>query len=135
MAEDKRSKFALRMSQDAQDMVKDLFEQDNCQSQTEFIEKAVRFYAGYISAQKHSQCLSDVLISSLQATLENSEAHMGRLLYKLAVEVDMMMHVLASGLEIPDEELRKLRGQCIAEVNRTNGRITFDEVVKSYNNI
>ena len=135
MAEDKRNKFALRMSPEAQDMVKDLFEQDNCQSQTEFIEKAVRFYAGYIMVQKNSQYLSDVLIGSLQGTLENSETHMGRLLYKLAVEVDMMMHVLARGLEIPDEELRKLRGQCIAEVKRTNGRVTFDEVVRSYDNI
>ena len=133
MAEDKRSKFALRMSQDAQDMVKDLFERDNCQSQTEFIEKAVRFYAGYIAAQKHSQYLSDVLISSLQATLENSEAHMGRLLYKLAVEVDIMMHVLASGLEISESELQRLRGRCIAEVKRTNGRISFDDAVKSQN--
>ena len=133
MAEDKRNKFALRMSSEAQDMVKDLFEQDNCLSQTEFIEKAVRFYAGYISAQKNSQYLSDVLISSLQGSLENSEAHMGRLLYKLAVEVDMMMHVLASGLEISDEELNRLRGRCIAEVKRTNGRISFDDASKSQN--
>ena len=131
MSEDNRSKFALRMSPEAHEMVKAYFEQDNCQSQTEFIEKAVRFYSGYISAQKHSQYLSDSLISALQGSLENSENHIGRLLFKLAVEVAMMMHVLASGLEISGDELKKLRGKCVNDVRRTNGRITLDEVINS----
>ena len=32
-----------------------------------------------------------------------------RLLFKLAVELDMVMNVLAAGMEIPDEQLRTLR--------------------------
>ena len=32
-----------------------------------------------------------------------------RLLFKLAVEMDMMMNILAEAMEIPEEQLRKLR--------------------------
>jgi len=55
---------------------------------------------------------------------------MARLLFKLAVEESMMMHVLASGLEISDTELSRLRGRCVNEVKRTSGKITFDDAVR-----
>ena len=42
-------KFALRIAPETQRLVKELCERDNCQSQNEFIEKAIRFYAGYVS--------------------------------------------------------------------------------------
>ena len=38
-------KFALRITPETQQLVKDLCARDNCQSQNEFIEKAIRFYA------------------------------------------------------------------------------------------
>ena len=37
-------KFALRIAPETQQLVKELCERDNCQSQNEFIEKAIRFY-------------------------------------------------------------------------------------------
>ena len=39
-----------------------------------------------------------------------------RLLFKLAVELDMVMNALAAGMEIPDEQLRTLRSRCIQDV-------------------
>ena len=130
MAGDKRFKFALRMSDEAQEMVRSLYTHDNCQSQNEFIEKAVRFYAGYLSAQDNSQYLSDTLINALQGSLDDTENRFSRLLFKLAVEMSMMMNVLASAVEISKDELKVLRGYCVSEVKRTKGRITFDDAVK-----
>ena len=42
--------------------------------------------------------------------MQGSENHICRLLFKLAVEMDMMMNVLAAAMEIPEEQLRELRG-------------------------
>ena len=39
-----------------------------------------------------------------------------RLLFKLAVELDMVMNALAAGMEIPDEQLRTLWSRCIQDV-------------------
>lgn len=56
-----------------------------------------------------------------------------RLLFKLAVEMDMMMNVLAAAMEIPEEQLRELRGRCIQEVKKTHGMISLDDAVEYQN--
>ena len=103
---------------------------DNCKSRSEYIEKAIRFYNGYALSQDSSLFLSHTLAAMIRGTIHDSENRTARLLFKLAVEVSMMMHVLASGLEISDTELSRLRGRCVNEVKRTSGRITFDDAVK-----
>ena len=50
-------------------------------------------------------------------------------LFRLSVEISMMMHLLATTLEITDEELHRLRGRCVAEVKRTRGKIRLDDAV------
>ena len=52
------------------------------------------------------------------------------LLFKLAVEQDMVMNVLAAGMEIPDEQLKALRGRCVQDVKKTGGSISLDDAVR-----
>ena len=56
-----------------------------------------------------------------------------RLLFKLAVELDMTMNILAAGMEIPEEQLRQLRGRCVQEVKKTHGMVSLDEAVRYQN--
>ena len=106
---------------------------DNCKSRSEFIENAIRFYAGYLSGEEAVDFLPAALVSALRATVERSEYRISRLLFKLAVEQDMMMNVLAAGLEINAEALDDLRGRCVQNVKRTSGTITFKDAVKYQN--
>lgn len=101
----------------------------NCKSRSEFIERAVQFYAGYISGQDANAYLPPALVAALRATVQDSESHICRLLFKLAVEMDMMMNILAAGMEIPEGQLRELRGRCVQNVKKTNGGITLDSAV------
>ncbi len=130
MAEE-RVKFALRMPQDLQKLVKDMCPRDNCQSQNEFIEKAIRFYAGYISEKDSAHFLSRSLISAMRGMLDDTENRMATLLFKLTVELGITMNVLAAMADIDDETLRKLRIKCVEDAKRTNGTVTFAGVVKS----
>lgn len=123
-------KFALRISPETQQLVKDLCPRDNCQSQNEFIEKAIRFYAGYVSGQEATAYLPPSLVAALRGTLQDSEGRTARLLFKLAVEISMMMNVLAAGMEISEEDLKKLRARCVADVKKTNGSISLADAVK-----
>lgn len=123
-------KFALRMSPETQQLVKEMCPRDNCQTQNEFIEKAIRFYAGYVSGQEATAYLPPTLVSVLRSTVKASEDRICRLLFKLAVEMDMMMNVLAYGMEISDDTLRDLRGLCVQNVKKTNGSVTLDKAVE-----
>ena len=113
------------MAPETQALVKKLMEQDNCQTQNEFIEKAIRFYAGYVSAEEAVEFLPSALVSALRATIQNSESRIARLLFKLAVEMDMMMNILAVSMNVPQDDLEKLRWQCVKNVKATNGSISY----------
>lgn len=41
-------------------------EDDNCSSQSEFIEKAVLFYTGYLSAKENKNYLPNIVTSTLK---------------------------------------------------------------------
>ena len=126
-------KFALRIAPETQQLVKELCERDNCQSQNEFIEKAIRFYAGYVSGKEATAYLPPALVAAMRGTVQDSENRIARLLFKLAVEVNMMMNVLAAGLSLRTDTLHDLRDKCVREVSRTNGQIYFKDAVEFQN--
>ena len=123
-------KFALRIMPETQQLVKDIYPLDNCQNQSEFIEKAIHFYAGYVASKNGTEFLAPVLVSALQGTVTNAENHIARLLFKLAVETNMMMNVLASEVDVSPEVLERLRGRCIQEVKKSGGAVTFADAMK-----
>ena len=108
--------------------------QANCKSRSEFLEDAAQMYAGYISADSAVEYLPAALVAALRATVEGSEMRISRLLFKLTVEIGMMMHVLAAGLEIDNSQLDELRWQCVQEVKKTNGGIKFKDVLREHDN-
>lgn len=108
--------------------------QANCKSRSEFLEHAAQMYAGYISADSAVEYLPAALVAALRATVEGSEMRISRLLFKLTVEIGMMMHVLAAGLEIDNSQLDELRWQCVQEVKKTNGGIKFKDVLREHDN-
>ena len=101
-----------------------------CKSRSEYLEKAALFYAGYVSGQDATAYLPPALASVLRGTVQDTENRICRLLFKLAVEQDMVMNVLAAGMEIPDEQLKALRGRCIQDVKKTSGSISLDDAVR-----
>ena len=123
-------KFALRIMPETQQLVKDYYPLDNCQNQSEFIEKAIRFYAGYVASKNGTEFLAPIPVSALQSTIKNMENHFSRLQFKTAVELNMMMNVLASELDTAPETLDQMRDRCIQEVKETCGEITFKDAVK-----
>lgn len=103
---------------------------DNCKSRSEFLEKSALFYAGYVAGKDAASFLPTALVSALRATVTESEKHICRMLFKLTVELDMMMNVLAAGLSLQTDSLHGLRNKCVQEVSRTNGQITLKDAVE-----
>lgn len=52
------------------------------------------------------------------------------LLFKLAVELSMMLHVTAANNEIDEDTLSRLRGMCVEEVKRLHGSVSMENAVK-----
>ena len=103
---------------------------DNCKSRSEFLENAAQFYAGYISSEDAVSYLPAALVAALRGTVQGSEDRIARLLFKLAVELDMMMNVMAVAMEVDKDELERLRADCVRNVKRTSGAVSFKDAVE-----
>ncbi len=101
----------------------------NARSRSELMEQALTFYLSYLDTKDATPFLAQAIVSSVEATLQSAEQRTATNLFRLAVEVDMMMHLLAASLDITDDELRALRGRCVGEVKKTKGKLTFDAAV------
>lgn len=122
-----KRKFALWIKQSTINMVENIYKDDNCSSRSEFIEKAIIFYVGYLSANDNSQYLPNVVTSTLKSIVAESDNRMSRLIFKLAVELAMTMNIIASSQDIDKLTLTKLRGEYIKEVKKLNGSFSFDD--------
>ena len=123
-------RFQMRISPETDQRVKAAIPLSNCRSQNEFVEQALNHYCACLQAQDSSSILAPALVNAVRAAVQNSENHISRLLFKLAVEVDMMMHLFATAMEIEPEILEKLRSLCVREIKKTNGSISLKDVVE-----
>ncbi|PPK80676.1 hypothetical protein BXY41_106267 [Lacrimispora xylanisolvens] len=123
-----KKKFPLWMYPETRQLVADWYQRDNCQSQSEFIEKAIKFYCGYISAEEGMRFLPAAITTAMTGMVDGLESRMSRLIFKLAVEMSMMMNILSTTADVDENTLRKLRGKCVEDVKRSVGSVTFENV-------
>lgn len=130
---DAKHKFGLYVRDSAIEEVKAWYKKDNCACMSEYIEKAILFYSGYLASNKNKDYLPNVVVTTLKGIVNDSDNRQGKLLYKIAVELSMMMNILATYQGITEFDLQKLRGNCVAEVNRINGTLSMDEAIRWQN--
>ena len=124
-------KFPLWLTPECKQIVEDNYRPDQCQSRSEFIEKAIWFYAGFLHTLDAGAYLPRALKQMLDGTLGVFAERIGRQLFKLAVEQNVNNHILASDTDIDARSYQKMRGLSMDEVKRTNGRIDFEDALLS----
>lgn len=122
-----KRRFQLWLKPSVLDMAEELYESDNCISRSEFIEKAVKFYAGYLYSQRSQDYLPRVITSTIKGITAESTNQISRILFKMAVEQAITMNVVAATCGISREQLDKLRATCVSQVKRTNGSYSFED--------
>ena len=78
----KKIKFPLWLMPDTKATVECLYRQDGCNSQSEFIEKAILFYCGYLQSEYAGDFLPKILGETLEAILSMFGDRIGKLLLK-----------------------------------------------------
>ena len=126
---DIKKKCAVWLTPETKELVERVYAADNCRSQSEFIEKAIQFYAGYLNTKNASAFLPGVLATTLIGALDNFGQRIGAQLYKVAIEQNMCNHLLAEDTDMDARDYQLLRGRSVREVQSTNGRISFKEAL------
>lgn len=125
-----KSRHTVWLSDEAWNQVSLHYREDSCTFQNEYIEKAIRFYTGYLDTENASAYLPRILSDVLEGKLDALGNRMGRLLFKLAVEQSMTANILASDINADLDDVEKLRSRCVREVKQINGEIKFEDALK-----
>ncbi len=125
-----KEKFTLWLYPETLKKVTEIYRQNDCVSRSEFIEKALWFYIGYLTAEDKSSYLPNIFLSNMNSIVSESDSRQSKIIFKLAVEMAIMMNLMAWHLDIDKTSLERLRGECIKEVKRLNGNFSFDDAVE-----
>ncbi len=127
---EQKNKYMLYARPETIAKAESMYKIEGSKSRSEFIEHAINFYSGYINSNNSLDYFPEVIVSSVQGTLGMFENRISSLLFKNAVELAMMMHITAANFRIDQDTLSRLRGKCVNDVKRLNGRIDFEDAVK-----
>ena len=95
----------------------------------EYIEKAIKFYLAYKTTEQKDSFLPSVFLSEIRGILSESDHRHASMLFKLSVEMAMLMNIVAATQEIDKLTLERLRGECVKEVKRLNGTFSMEDAV------
>ena len=132
MSKENKDRLALRMRPDTKQKIEQWYMAAGCHSRNQFVERAVNFYADHLAAQSNDS-LPGAITSALDGRLGMFEDRMSSLLYKHAVELDMMMGILADSYELSEEDMRRRRAESVRNVKTTNGQMPFEQKVRAAN--
>ena len=110
--------------------IQQFFPTDNCKSPSEFIERAVLFYIGYLTEEENINYISPMITETVKATIKGTEQRLSRLIFKVAVELGKISNILAAVNDVDDETLRQLHIMCVNEVRKINGIINYEDAVE-----
>ena len=125
-----KNRHTIWLTDEAWSAVNSHYRKDNCSFQNEYIEKAIRFYTGYLDTQNASAYLPHILSDVLEGKLGALGSRIGRLLFKLAVEQGVSSNILASLSDTDLDAMERVRSRCVQEVKQINGEIKFEDALK-----
>ena len=125
-----KNRFCVYISDQTLEKARQWFQEDNCSSMSEFIEKAVEFYSGYIATEHNENYVSDIVLSTLKGIMDDTENRHNGSLFRIAVELSMIKNILAIKNGVSNIALDKLRNDCIKEVRQINGSLSYEEAIK-----
>lgn len=123
----------IRLSPEALANADMLQKRANCQTRSEFIDKAIQFYSGYLTTQTNEDYIPNIMLSTLKAIVNESDNRQNRNLFKIAVELGMLSNLIATLKGVTDINMERLRGKCTAEVKKLNGTLRIEDAVEWQN--
>ena len=125
-----KTKFSIRVDTDLVELADTYIQSSAVKNRTELIENALRFYLGFLTAQKAEDYLLQSLSSVMTGTVQDSENRLARMDFKIAVELSKLSQVIAYSHDIDEDALKQLHLKCMEEVRRINGAIDFESAYK-----
>ena len=87
-----KERFVIYLYPETLEKIKELYRTDDCHSRSQFVEKALRFYIGYLLAEDDASYLPTAMLSNMKSIVAESENKISKTFYKVAVELAMVQN-------------------------------------------
>ena len=101
----------------------------NSGSRSELIESALRLYLATRKIKDKSEVLVPELAECIAAASDEGITKISKGLFRYAVEVEMLIALLAETFEVTEKELKVIRREAVNNVRRTRGKINLDDLI------
>ena len=108
-----KEQMTIRLYPETRRQMDSWLEESNSKNRNEFVEKALRFYMGYLGTENITEYLSDALVATLRGIIADSTNRTNGILFKCAVEQGIMAHTIAAHFQDTLEDRRALRGYVV----------------------
>ena len=98
-------------------------------SRSELIERALTLYLATRNVKSKSEILVPEIAECIAKASDDGIVKISKGLFRYAVEVEMLIELLADSLDIDDEDLYEIRRRAVNNVRRTRGKIKLDDLI------
>ena len=98
-------------------------------SRSELIEQALKLYLATRNLKTKRDTLVPELAECIAKASDDGIVKISKGLFRYAVEVEMLIELLADSLDIDDEDLYEIRRRAVNNVRRTRGKIKLDDLI------
>jgi len=121
-----KERLTYRPEPETRQKIEQWYEADNWRSMNEFIDKAVSFYADWLSANCNDM-LPMAIASAMNGRIKILEKNLSSLSFNHAVELDMLIGIISDTMQLDRDDLKRRRAQSVKNVRQTNGRISLEK--------
>ncbi|OUQ60376.1 hypothetical protein B5E58_00465 [Tyzzerella sp. An114] len=122
--------FTVRLSEETANICAAGMAIDDCRSRNEFIEKAIKYYVGYLSADKDKLVLGEQIQKLVESSVKSSESRLSNQTFRIAVELAKLQRILSFYCQIDEETLTQLHRVCEKEVKNINGALSLEDIIR-----
>ena len=131
--ENEKIKTSIYLHPRTFDNIEKVYLEEGFKSKSELMEAAIQFYLGYLATDDTTNYLPEVIDVSLKSIVGNLEDRTCNIMFKVAVELALLLHVYSAKNGVSNQEIDQLRDACVKEVRSLNDIVTFKRAVSIQN--
>ncbi len=98
-------------------------------SRSELIEQSLKLFLATRNIADKSDVLVPELAECIARANDDGVTKISKGLFRYAVEVEMLIAILAGTFDVDKNELKEIRREAVNNVRRTRGKINFDDLI------
>ena len=129
-----KQRVSLYLDKKTMQVVDSFIKKNGLHSRNEFFERAAENLIADEAIKAGGDVMSEKLAKAVENVSEDNAKAISKGLFRYAVQLEMLMRVVAKTNHFTDDELEDMRREAINNVRRTRGKIKLDDIAKGWYN-